>query len=90
MRLEKVNIEQVLEELKDVFEREFNDGNQLKGVIEKRVNKFGIKIFYYDGSNAINTLGGDVNLFLNNSQTDVEVLVGITKALDALTSKRKE
>lgn len=90
MRLEKVNIEQALEELKDVFEREFNDSNQLKGVVKRRANKYGIRVFYYDGSNAINTLGGDVNLFLNNSQTDVEVLVGITKALDALTSKRKE
>lgn len=90
MGLENVNIKHLLIEIKTINESEIKKNNDLKGVIKNKANNFGINIFYYGGSNAINTLGGGVNLFLNNSQTDVEMLVGITKALDALASKRKE
>lgn len=86
--MENVNIEQFIAEIIEV-KLNFKNGSSLKGVIENKAHKSGLNIFYYSGSNAINTLGGGVNLFLNDSQTNDEVLTNLLAALK-LFCKQKE
>lgn len=85
-----VNIERLLVEIKAIHEIQFRDKVLLREVIKYKANSYGVSVFYYGGSNAFNTLGGDVNLFLNDSKTNDELLVDLIIILQKLLLARKE
>lgn len=90
MELKNTDIQQLLEEMKSIYESRFKDSDDLKGEIEGKLNKFGLNVFYYSGYNSITNLGGGVSIFLNESQTDNELVNATIKTLNIFLTKRKE